>query len=180
MPDTPQPTVLYDGKHIQLVKRDRWEYARRKNLTGIVAIVAVTNEGKLVLVEQYRPPVGARVIELPAGLAGDVAGQEAEDLAAAARRELLEETGYEADGMTEVAAGAASAGMTDEIITLFHAAVLRKTGAGEGDGSEQITVHEVPLIEMRQFLAEKVQEGCLIDLKVYAGLYFAGGRAFSR
>ena len=58
MPDSPQPTVLYDGKHIQLVKHDRWEYARRKNLTGIVAIVAVTNEGKLVLVEQYRPPVG--------------------------------------------------------------------------------------------------------------------------
>src|SRR6478672_1057017 len=127
MPDSPPPTVLYDGKHIQLVRRDRWEYARRKNLTGIVAIVAVTEDGKLVLVEQYRPPVGARVIELPAGLAGDVAGQEAEDLATAALRELLEETGYEADVMTEVGAGAASAGMTDEIITLFLAAGLRKT-----------------------------------------------------
>jgi ADP-ribose pyrophosphatase len=180
MPDSPQPTVLYDGKHIQLVKRDRWEYARRKNLTGIVAIVAVTDDGKLILVEQYRPPVGARVIELPAGLAGDVAGQEAEDLAAAARRELLEETGYEADGMTEVGAGAASAGMSDEIITMFVATGLKKTGAGEGDGSEQITIHEVPLADVPAFLARKVRDGCLIDLKVYAGLYFADGRAFSR
>src|SRR5205085_12602765 len=94
MADAPQPTVLYDGKHIQLVRRDRWEYARRKNLTGIVAIVAVTGDGKLILVEQYRPPVGARGIELPAGLAGDAAGEESEALAAAARRELLQETGY--------------------------------------------------------------------------------------
>jgi ADP-ribose pyrophosphatase len=177
MPNTPQPTVLYDGKHIQLVKRDRWEYARRKNLTGIVAIVAVTNDGKLILVEQHRPPVGARVIELPAGLAGDVAGQELEELSAAARRELLEETGYEADGMREVGAGAASAGMSDEIITLFLATGLRKTGTGEGDGSEEITVHEIPITDLQAYLDRKVREGCLIDLKVYAGLFFVISRA---
>jgi ADP-ribose pyrophosphatase len=177
MPDAPQPTVLYDGKHIQLVRRDKWEYATRKNLTGIVAIVAVTDDGKLVLVEQYRPPVGARVIELPAGLAGDVAGEESEELSAAARRELLEETGYEAEGMTEVGAGAASAGLSDEIITLFLATGLRKTGTGEGDGSEEITVHKVPVADVPGFLGKKVQEGCHADLKVYAGLFFASSRA---
>jgi ADP-ribose pyrophosphatase len=167
------PVILAEGKYIQLVKQGKWEYVRRKGISGIVAIVAVTDDAKLVLVEQYRSPVGRRVIELPAGLAGDVAGSENEALAAAAVRELFEETGYEAREMTLLCAGTPSAGLSDEFITLFRATGLKKTGAGEGDGGEQITVREVPLTEMDQWLAGKVKEGCSIDLKVYAGMYFA-------
>jgi len=162
-----------DGKYIQLVKQGKWEYVRRKGISGIVAIVAVTDDGKLLLVEQYRPPVGRRVVELPAGLAGDEAGTENEALAAAAARELLEETGYEAGEMTLLGAGVPSAGLCDEVITLFRAAGLKKTGAGAGVGGEQITLHEVPLAGVQQWLLEKVRDGCLIDLKVYGGLYFA-------
>jgi ADP-ribose pyrophosphatase len=169
----PDNTILYDGKHIQLVKQANWEFAKRKNLTGIVGIVAVTDDGKLVLVEQFRPPVGKSVVELPAGLAGDVAGSEKEDLADAARRELLEETGYEAKEMTYLAAGTASAGMVDEIISLYRATGLRKTGMGEGDGHEQIVTHEVPLAEVERWLEQQVAGGKLVDLKVYAGLHFA-------
>lgn len=169
----PKPETLHDGKHIRLVRQGKWEYAERKGVAGIVAIVAVTDEGKLVLVEQDRPPVGKRVIELPAGLAGDEAGHEHEDPADAARRELLEETGYEAKEMTRVAEGAASAGMTDEVITLFRATGLRKTGDAKGDGSEDITVHEVPLDEVVRWLDTQARQGKLIDLKVYSGLYFA-------
>src|SRR5436190_21784999 len=88
--------VLYEGKFRRYVRRGGWEYVARRNVTGIVGIIAVTDDGKLVLVEQFRPPVGKNVIEIPAGLAGDVAGSEHEALAEAARRELLEETGYEA------------------------------------------------------------------------------------
>ena len=167
--------VLRDGKHIQLVRRGSWEFTRRKNVSGIVGIIAVTDDRKLVLVEQHRPPVGARVIELPAGLAGDSAEHADEDLGVAARRELLEETGYEARAMERVAAGAASAGMTDEIITLFRATGLKKTGSGGGDESEDIAVHEVPLDRVIPWLAEQEGGGKRIDLKVYAGLYFAGG-----
>jgi ADP-ribose pyrophosphatase len=170
MPDT---TTLYDGKYIRLVKQDKWEFVQRKNLSGIVGIVAVTDDRKLVLVEQYRPPVGKNVVELPAGLAGDVAGSEQEDLADAARRELLEETGYEAAEMTYLAAGAASAGIVNEVITLYRATGLKKTGAGEGDGGEQITTHEVPLADVERWLAAQVAAGKLVDLKVYSGLYFA-------
>jgi ADP-ribose pyrophosphatase len=133
----------------------------------------VTDDGKLVLVEQERPPVGARVIELPAGLAGDARGHEGEELEVAARRELLEETGYSAQVMRRAAAGAASAGMTDEVITLFVATGLEKSGTGEGDGEEDITVHEVALDQVESWLAAREREGRLIDLKVYAGLYFA-------
>ena len=170
-----KPETLAEGRFLRLVKRGKWEYATRKGVSGIVGIVAVTDDGRLVLVEQDRPPVGKRVIELPAGLAGDVAGQEGEELASAARRELLEETGYEAAEMTKVAEGTASAGMSDEIIAVFLARGLRKTGDGAGDGSEQITLHEVPLAEVPGWLEARVREGTLIDLKVYAALYFANG-----
>ena len=85
--------VLAEGRHLRLVSRGRWEYVERPKVTGIVIIVAVTRENNVVLVEQNRPPVGGRVIELPAGLAGDIAGSESEAMEEAARRELLEETG---------------------------------------------------------------------------------------
>jgi ADP-ribose pyrophosphatase len=124
------------------------------------------------LIEQFRPPVGKRVIEIPAGLAGDETGHEMEELAAAARRELLEETGYEAKTMKPVGEGPPSAGICDEVIAMFVATGLTKTGDGAGDGSEDITLHEVPVSRVPAFLKRKAREGCLIDLKVYGGLYF--------
>lgn len=175
MKTSPKEKTLYAGKHIRLVQQGKWEFARRTKLSGIVMIVAVTGEGKLLLIEQFRPPVGKRVIELPAGLAGDVAGHEAEELAAAAQRELLEETGYEARQMKAVAAGPPSAGMSDEVITLFVARGLKKTGEAAGDGSEDITLHEVPVDRVPAFLKRKAREGCLIDLKIYGGLHFLPG-----
>lgn len=169
----PRGTVIGAGKHIQLVKNGRWEYATRRGISGIVGIVAVTDDGKLLLVEQHRPAVGADVLELPAGLAGDIAGSEDEDLADAARRELLEETGYEAAKMRRLVAGVPSAGISDEIITLYLATGLKKTGKGEGDGSEQITVHKVPVEKVEAWLARRAKKGNMIDLKIFAGLWFA-------
>lgn len=176
MDPLPPPQTMAEGKFVRLVRQGKWEYATRKNISGIVGLIAVTDGGKILLVEQFRPPVGRRVIELPAGLAGDAAGHEREPLAAAASRELLEETGYAAATLTEVIAGAASAGMVDEVVTLFRATGLKKVGDGAGDGSEEITLHEVPLGEAEAWLRGKVEEGLLVDLKVYAGLYFAGAR----
>jgi ADP-ribose pyrophosphatase len=164
--------TLYDGKHIKLVQRGTYEFASRKKTSGIVAIVAVNAQGKLLLIEQFRPPVNKRVIEIPAGLAGDIEGHELEELADAAKRELLEETGYEAREMKAVAEGPPSAGICDEVITMFVARGLKKTGDAAGDGSEDITVHEIPVSRVQAFLRRKVKEGCLVDLKVYAGLGF--------
>jgi ADP-ribose pyrophosphatase len=86
---------------------------------------------------------------------------------------LLEETGYEADTMEQVAEGTPSAGITDEVISIFLAGGLKKVGKGEGDGSEQITLHEVPVPEVEAWLKEKRRAGILVDLKVYSALYFA-------
>ena len=112
--------ILCDAKYLRLIRRENWEFVQRKNVTGIVGIIAITNDKKLILVEQYRPPVGKNVIEIPAGLAGDSPASRNEDLALAAARELEEETGYRAVRMVELATGTASAGLCDEIITLFR------------------------------------------------------------
>jgi len=135
-------------------------------------IAAVTPEQNVILVEQYRIPVGARTLELPAGIIGDEPGESDESHAAAARRELLEETGYEAEEMEEVVSGPSSSGLTSERVTLFLARNLKRVGEGGGIENENITVHEVPLSNVHTWLVAKAKTGVLIDPKVYAGLYF--------
>ena len=171
--------VLWEGKYLDMVARGRWEYARRKGASGVVGIVAVTEEGRLLLVEQYRPPIARMSIELPAGLAGDIPGAHDESLAVAARRELLEETGYEAAEIVPLVEGVSSAGLSDETVTLMLARGLKKQGSGGGDASEKITVHEVSVDEVHGFLRERVKTGAAIDFKIYAGLcllQLQGGR----
>jgi ADP-ribose pyrophosphatase len=150
--------------------RGGWEYATRNIARPAVGIVAVTDAGDVVLVEQHRPPVGRKVIELPAGLSGDIVGQEDEALLEAAKRELLEETGYVAERWTELLAGYSSPGLTDESITLFLAEGLQQAGPGGGDPSESITVHEVPLDDVLAWLNSK---SAVADLKLLAGLFAA-------
>lgn len=171
-PET-SPEILYSGSHIEAVRVGRWEYVRRRNSTGVVIIVAVTPAGELILVEQPRLPVGTTVIELPAGLAGDIAGAEDEALEVAAQRELEEETGWRAETMVRLAEGPVSAGLTSEVVTFFGAHGLTRVGPGGGDASEQIEVHHVPLSEVPAFLAARTAEGAMVDPKVYAALYFA-------
>ena len=167
-------TTLYTGKFLALVKEGHWEYAVRTNATGVAVILSVTKEQKLLLVEQYRIPVHARTIELPAGIIGDEPGGSNETLADAAKRELLEETGYGAEHIETLTTGPASSGLTSEVITLVLASDLRRLKAGGGIGHENITVHEVSLSEIHNWLVAKANEGLLVDPKIYAGLYFLG------
>lgn len=170
-------TTLAQGRFLKLVRQGTWEYAVRVNARGAAAIVAVTDDGKLVLIEQPRAALGKPVIELPAGLVGDEEGMEEEEMEAAAGRELVEETGFEAAKVELVAEGPTSPGLTSECISLVVATGLRRVGAGGGTPSEQITVFEVPLDEVEAFLREQSDRGRAIDIKVYAGLYFARGLA---
>ncbi len=171
MNQTPK-TTLHAGKFLALVQEGHWEYAERTNASGAAIIVAVTDERKLLLVEQYRIPVHARTIELPAGIIGDEPGNDEEDHVEAARRELIEETGYEAGQIEALTSGPASGGLTSETVTLFHATKLRRVGAGGGVAHENITVHEAPLAEIHEWLEARSRSGLLIDPKIYAALYF--------
>ena len=64
-------SVLYEGNFLELRESQNWEFVQRVNAINVVVIMALTPDGNLLLVNQYRPPVEGRVIELPAGLVGD-------------------------------------------------------------------------------------------------------------
>jgi ADP-ribose pyrophosphatase len=172
----PARRVIAEGRFVRLVAQDGWEWAERTNTRGAVVIVAVTGKRELVLVEQYRIPLGARVIEPPAGLAGDTRSTRHEALAEAARRELREETGFEADRLEYLTEGPSSAGLSDEVYAMFLARKVRRVDQGGGDEGEQIQVHLVPLDRAEAWLETRRSQGVLVDPKVYAALYFAKKR----
>lgn len=169
-------SVLYEGQHLRLVREGHWEYAVRTKASGAAVIVALTDDRQLILTEQYRIPVARRVVELPAGLIGDVEGAEDEQIEEAARRELLEETGYQASELEVLTVGPPTAGLASEIVAFVLATGIERVAAGGGVEHEQIEVHAVPLDDAARWLAARGGVQVYIDPKVYAGLYFALAR----
>ena len=152
-----------------MVREGRWEYCERVNNTGAVMVFACTPENKVLLVEEFRPPIGQRCLCFPAGLSGDE-GPESD--AAAARRELMEETGYEADTVEFLFHGPSSPGLTSEGLSFYLATGLRRVAAGGGVDNENITVREAPLDNIDAWLAEQAAQGIALDPRIYTGLYF--------
>lgn len=164
-----QPKTMCEGKYLRLVRRGHWEYAERTNAGSAVIVIAVTPENKLVFVEQFRVPMDANTIEMPAGLVGDVDAQDT--LEDAARRELLEETGWLASEVKVLMVGPTSSGMSNEVVAFVRARGLTRVHAGGGDETENITVHEVPVADAPRWLAAKMAEGYGMDAKLWAGLW---------
>ena len=163
--------TLYQGRYLSLLEVNGWEFASRSNASGVVVLLAVTDNNELVLVEQFRVPVGSKVIELPAGLVGDLADRD-ESVLLAAQRELLEETGYAAQNMQVLMSCPSSAGMSDEIITFVLATGLDKVAAGGGDSSEDIRVHVIALAEADRWLNGRQAAGTPLDPKIFSALYW--------
>lgn len=161
--------TIFESERILVRERDGWEYVERKKGKEAVAVLAVTEDGRAVLTEQFRKPVNARVIDWPAGLVGD---DGTNDPAATAKKELEEETGYVCRSVEFLAKGPSSPGITSEKVSLYRALDVRKEGEGGGVGGEDITVHLVPLAELPNWLRAREKEGILVDLKLWAGLYF--------
>lgn len=170
----PGARVLGQGRYITLLDEAGWEYGVRFGVAGIVVIVAITDDDQLILVEQYRTAIHKQVIELPAGMVGDEEGMETESFADAAGRELIEETGFRARELVPLGEGPIAVGMSDGIVTFFEGRGLTRVGPGGGVDSEQITVHTVPLRELRAFLAGRIADGLAVNPKIYAGLFLAG------
>jgi len=168
------PEKLFETRWLAIYRSGRWDYVRRPQADCAVGILAITPEQEIVLIEQFRIPVQQRVIEIPAGLVGDEIEFLGESLAETARRELLEETGYRAETLTELLRTPTSAGMTSEFVHLFHATGLSREHAGGGTAGEEIIVHHVPLTELRPWLACREAQGMAIDSKILAALWLAG------
>jgi ADP-ribose pyrophosphatase len=162
--------TLYNGRWLSMRTRTGWEFVERNNPGGAAIIVAATRTGHALLVEQYRVPIQSRTLEFPAGLIGDEHASEA--AIESARRELLEETGYEAAQLEYLMGGPSSAGMSTEVMHFFRARGLERRHAGGGVAGENIVVHEVPIAQLHTFVAEKMRAGFAVDPKVYAGIHF--------
>ena len=160
--------TVWQGRFLETVVDGRWEYVRRTRGIGAAVILAVTDADEIVLVEQYRVPLGAHCLELPAGLVGDHDGSESFETAAA--RELEEETGFRAERIESLGVFSSSPGMTSETFTLVRAAGLSRVGAGGGTDGEDIIVHCVPLTGLAGFIAEKRAGGTVIDMRLLAAL----------
>ncbi|MBK1853354.1 NUDIX hydrolase [Verrucomicrobiaceae bacterium 5K15] len=168
-----QATTIAEGNYLGLYSRDGWEFSDRPNATGVVGILPITADGQLVLIEQYRVPVQARMIEIPAGLVGDEEEFQGESLADCAGRELLEETGYRAGVITHLLSSPTSAGMTSETTHFFAATDLHRESAGGGTESEDITVHHIAIAELTDWLKQQESAGKLIDFKIHACMFLA-------
>lgn len=164
--------VLASGRFMQMIRKGHWEYVRRHTCDGAVAVVAITDQNELVLVEQWRVPMDAPCLELPAGLVGDTDEDKGEAGLDAARRELLEETGYAAATLEHLYPVATSPGLSSEIIDLFRATGLTKEHDGGGVDQEAITVHTIKINELQDWLAQQTADGMVIDVKVYFALAY--------
>src|SRR5438309_1911624 len=133
--------TIFEGKKVLVLERDGWEFVERIKGKSAVVILAVTDDDRILFVEQFRRPVNARVIDFPAGLVGDDGH---DDPAETAKKELLEETGYACKYVERLASGPTSPGITSEIVTFYAASGLEERGAGGGVGGEEITVHRIP------------------------------------
>ncbi|WP_010185097.1 NUDIX hydrolase [Sphingomonas sp. PAMC 26605] len=162
--------TVWDGKYIKVIKDGTWEYVARTRGIGAAVILAI-DEGAVILVEQYRVPLGKRCLELPAGLVGDET--EGESVEASAGRELEEETGYRATTLASIGVFHSSPGMVSEGFTLVRATELTRVDAGGGIDGEDITVHRVPLEGIAAFVAAKRAAGVAIDVKLL--LLLGGG-----
>lgn len=171
MVDVIEKKILWCGKFLRCISvtyRDSsgsirsWEAFERVSCDGIVAIVPVTAEGEVLIIRQFRPAVNGYVIEFPAGL-----NDKGETLEAAARRELLEETGYSAEELIFLAEGPISSGSSSEILTVYLAKRLEFKGIDQRDETEDIEVLKVPIAELHDRLTLLNAQGNAVDLKIF-------------
>jgi ADP-ribose pyrophosphatase len=163
MPGTEPEEIMWQGNFVTARRKGKWEYVSRSR--GIkAAVILAVEDGHVLLVEQFRVPLGKNCIELPAGLIGDHG--EDEDPLDAAGRELEEESGYRAAKLESLGEYYSSPGMVSESFTLVRASGLTKVGDGGGVEGEGITPHRVAVADLADFIAAKRAEGCGVDVRL--------------
>lgn len=130
---------------------------------GAVAVIAITEEEKLVMVRQFRKPLEKTIYEIPAGKK-----EKGELPEVTAKRELQEETGYLAERLTPIVSFYTSPGFADEFLHLFLAEGLKRDGNIQLDEDEFVELVEFTLEECHQL----IQSGEICDAKTIAAIYY--------
>jgi 8-oxo-dGTP pyrophosphatase MutT (NUDIX family) len=168
---TDSSETLYEGQWLRLVRRGHWESCEAHPRQGHGGDHHRLHAQPMKCCSSSSTGCrsGARTIEMPAGLVGDDHAHDT--LESAARRELIEETGWEAATVEVLLIGPTSSGMSNERIAFVRARDLTQVGPGGGVDNEDITVHAVPRSEAPAWLMQKQREGFELDLKLWAGLW---------
>ncbi|MYL57070.1 NUDIX domain-containing protein [Virgibacillus halodenitrificans] len=168
--NTIESKTIYDGKVVHLKVDDvtlpNGKTAKREiiNHPGAVAVIAITEENKIVFVEQYRKPLEKSLIELPAGKL-----EKGEKPELTGIRELEEETGYTTNNLSLVTTFYTSPGFADELMYIYITDEIKKIeNPPAGDEDEFVEILELSLDEAKKY----VEEERIHDAKTnYAILY---------
>lgn len=132
-----------------------------RNHKEVAAIVPLENQQEVILVKQFRYPVGEEILEIPAGLV-----EKGESALACARRELLEETAYRASNFKKIATFYTTPGYANELLHLFLATGLSQ----EGVDIDREEVSEVVKLNLEEAI-ELFLTGRIVDAKTGLGLF---------
>ncbi|WP_324823175.1 NUDIX hydrolase [Sinanaerobacter sp. ZZT-01] len=164
--------MIYKGAILNLrkdkvtVKGEATSYREIVEHNGGVGIAALTSEGKMLMIKQFRKPAEKVVLEIPAGKK-----EMGEEPMITAIRELKEETGYSADQVTFLSAFYSSIGYSTEIIYLYLATGLN-AGETNFDEHEAIDLFEYDVAELKKM----VIEGEIIDGKTINAILLVAAR----
>jgi ADP-ribose pyrophosphatase len=162
--------TIFHGKVFD-IKVDEIEYNGTGNKAsrqvavhpGGAVIVPVKNDGKILLITQYRYPLNKTIFELPAGKL-----EKNEDPQVCATRELTEETGYKSNKVSKLGKICTTPGFCDEILHIFLAEELIPGDHAREEGEEGIEMFEFTLDE----IDEKIRKGEIVDAKTICGITF--------
>jgi 8-oxo-dGTP pyrophosphatase MutT (NUDIX family) len=163
--------INFEGKYLNLISRyysvnnreTAWEFVARNNVyhSGAVVIVALTSDGELILEKNWRIPIESYVIQFPAGLT-DREGESEEE---AARRELLEETGYLANKLIPIVTTPECSVLTPTRVRHFLATDVKYVGDERRDDLENIEVLKLPIHNLSSFLLN-LPPDTMLELRV--------------
>ena len=152
--------VYQDTMRLPDGTEEKWDFVDHR--MGAAAVVAVTEDGKLLMVRQYRPALDRYTLEIPAGKRDLLT----EDTLITSKRELKEETGYESDDWRKLLSVRTTVAFCDEHIDIYLAENCKKTSGQHLDPEEDIEILEFDA----ESLKEKIYAGEIEDSKTIAGI----------